>query len=238
MVRGPAALLAATVVAFAYFLLAGELPSLGSGDDAVLVAGLVGVGLVAAIVLGIVAAADEEVFPIALLFLGAFMLVAAMDAADAGSSVSTFEAVAAGAFGILLGRWLATPIVALAIPIFVAIVDAWSVATGPSQRLAEGGARGSEELSFDIPSWGGEPGAASRLGIVDAIFLAMFMVWAQRFGLRPRATAIGMVCGLFAAVVLSVTLDKAVPALPLIAIGYWIPNLDRLNDLLRPEQAR
>jgi hypothetical protein len=239
VVRGPASLLAATVVALTYFLVAGELPSLGSGDDAVLVAGLIGVGLVGAIVLSLVAAAGEEMaFPIALLFLGAFILVAAMDAADAGSSVSAFEAVAAGSFGVLLGRWLAAPIVALAIPIFVAIVDAWSVASGPSSRLSEGGARGSAELSFDIPSWGGAPGAGSRLGLVDAIFLAMFMVWAQRFGLRPRATAIGMLCGLFAAVVLSVVLDRAVPALPLIAIGYWIPNLDRLNDLLRPEPAR
>ena len=233
MVRGPAALLAATVVAFAYFLLAGELPSLGSGDDAVLVAGLIGVGLIAAIVLSLTAAADEEHSPIALLFLGAFILVAAMDAADAGSSVSAFEALAAGSFGILLGRALAAPIVALAIPIFVAIVDAWSVASGPSSRLSESGARGSAELSFDIPSWGGAPGAASRLGIVDAIFMAMCRVWAQRFGLRPRATAAGMACGLFAAVILSVTLEKAVPALPLIAIGYWIPNLDRLNALLR-----
>jgi len=238
VVLRPAALLAATVVALAYFLLAGDLPTLGNGDDAVLVAGLIGVGLVAAVVLSLVAAADEELFPIALLFLGAFMLVAAMDAADAGSSVSAFEAVAAGSFGVMLGRWLATPLVALAIPIFVAIVDAWSVASGPSSRLSESGARGSDELSFDIPSWGGDPDAASRLGIVDAIFLAMFLVWAQQFGFRPRATALGMVAGLGAAVILSVTLDRAVPALPLIAIGYWLPNLDRLNDLLRPEPSR
>lgn len=242
MVRGPAALLAATVAALAYFLLAGELPSLGSGDDAVLVAGLAGVGLIAAVVLTLVAAGDEhDAFPLVLLLLGSFILVAAMDAAGAGSSVSAFEAVAAGAFGVLLGRWLATPMVALVIPIFVAIVDAWSVASGPSERLAEGGTRGAAELSFDVPAWGGAVGADSRLGIVDAIFLAMFAVWAQRFGLRPRATAIGMVAGLFAAVILSVTLERAVPALPLIAIGFWLPNLDRLNGLLeseRPDRPR
>lgn len=238
MVRGPAALLAATLVALAYFLAAGELPSLGSGDDAVLIAGLAGVGLVAAIVLSVVAAADDELLPIVLLFVGSFILVAAMDAADAGSSVSAFEAVAAGSFGVLLGRWLAAPIVALAIPIFVAVVDAWSVAGGPSERLSEGGARGSDVLSFDLPSWGGAPGAGSRLGVVDAVFLAMFLVWARRFGLRARATAIGMVGGLAAAVVLSVVLDRAVPALPLIAIGYWLPNLDRLNGLLRAEGSR
>ncbi|MCW2990336.1 MAG: hypothetical protein JWM73_930, partial [Solirubrobacterales bacterium] len=165
------------------------------------------------------------------------LLVAGMDAAGAGSSVSAFEAVAAGTFGVLLGRALAAPAVALAIPIFVAVIDAWSVASGPTSRLSESGARGASELTFDLPSWGGAPGAASRLGLVDAIFLAMFSVWAARFGLRPRATAIGMVLGLCAAVVLSVLLDRAVPALPLVAVGYWTANLDRFGRLLGREHS-
>ena len=232
MVRGPAALLTATLVALAYFLLAGELPDLGSGDAAVLVAGLVGVGLVAGIVVGLVFSA-EEAFPLWLLFGGSFLLVAGMDAAGAGASVSTFEALAAGAGGILLGRALAAPVVAFAIPIFVAVVDAWSVARGPSSRLAEDGTRGAAELTFDLPAWGEAAGASSRLGIVDAVFLAMFSVWAARYGLRLRATVAAMVAGLGAAVVLSVTLDRAVPALPLIAVGYWLANLDRFQGLLR-----
>lgn len=236
MVRGPAALLGATLVALAYFLLAGELPSLGDGDAAVLVAGLVGVGMIAAIVLALVSAGDE-LFPLTLLFLGSFLLVAGMDAAGAGTSVSPFEAIAAGSFGVLLGRALAAPVVAFAIPIFVAIVDAWSVASGPSSKLSDSDTRGSAELSFDLPSWGDEPGAATRLGIVDAIFLAMFSVWAARFGLRPRATAVGMVAGLFGAVVLSVLTDRAVPALPLVAVGYWTANLDRFDQLLQRERT-
>jgi hypothetical protein len=236
VVRGPAALLGATLVALVYFLVAGDLPDLGSGDTATIIAGLIGVGLIAAIVLSVTYAGDD-LFPLSLLFLGTFMLVAGMDAAGAGSSVSAFEAVAAGTFGVLLGRWLAAPAVAFAIPVFVAIIDAWSVASGPSSRLSESGTRGSAELSFDIPAWGHATGASSRLGLVDAIFLAMFSVWAMRFGLRPRATAIGMVLGLFTAVVLSVVLDRAVPALPLIAVGYWTANLDRFDQLLARDRA-
>ena len=236
MVRGPAALLGATLVALAYFLLAGELPDLGNGDTAILVSGLVGVGMVAAIVLALTRAGDE-LFPIALLFLGSFMLVAGMDAAGAGSSVSAFEALAAGSFGILLGHALAAPVVAFAIPIFVAIVDAWSVASGPTSQLSESGTRGAAELSFDLPSWGDAPGASTRLGIVDAIFLAMFSVWAARYGLRPRATAVGMVAGLLGAVVLSVITGRAVPALPLVAVGYWMANLDRFDQLLHREHT-
>lgn len=230
MVRGPAPLLAALPVALAYFLLAGDLPSLGSGDSAVIVAGIVGIGAIAAIVLS-VAAVGDEVFPIALLFVGSAMLVAGMDAAGAHASVSPFEALAAGSLGVLLGRALAAPAVALAIPVFVAIVDAWSVASGPSSRLANGSPRGAAELTFDLPSWGGVPGASSRLGLTDAVFLAMFSIWAVRFGLRLRATAVGMVAGLLAAVILSVALNRPVPALPLIAVGYWLPNLDRFAGM-------
>jgi hypothetical protein len=236
VVRGPAALLAASVAALIYFLVAGDLPDAGSGDTAVLVAGLVGVGMVAAVVLSLTRAGDE-LFPIVLLFVGSAILVAGLDAAKAGSSATTFEALAAGSAGVLLGRALAAPAVALAIPVFVAIVDAWSVANGPTSRLSHGDPRGAAELTFDLPSWGGVPGASSRLGLTDAIFLAMFSVWAQRFGLRTRATAIGMVAGLLLAVVLSVTLDRAVPALPLMAVGYWLPNLDRFGAMFRAQQS-
>ena len=42
---------------------------------------------------------------------------------------------------------------------------------------------------------------------------------------------------------LSIVLDRAIPALPLIAVGYLLPNLDRIGGLLRhhgaaPEGAR
>lgn len=232
MVRGPAALLGATLVALTYFLVAGDLPGLGDGDTATLVAGCCGVGMIGAVVLSVTEAGDDVV-PLVLLLLGTVMLVAAMDAAGAHASVSPFEAVAAGTFGALLGRALAAPAVALAIPVFVAIVDAWSVANGPTSRLANGHPRGAAELTFDLPSWGGTPGASSRLGIVDAIFLAMFAVWARRFGLRRRATAAGMMLGLLGAVVLSVVLNRPVPALPLMAIGYWLPNLDRFMGMFR-----
>jgi hypothetical protein len=231
VVRGPAALLTARALALTYFLVAGDLPDLGSGDTATVVAGLAGVGAVAAIVVALTQA-DGDVASVGLLLLGSVLLVAGMDAAGAGASVSAFEALAAGSFGVLLGRALAAPAVALAIPVFVAVVDAWSVATGPTSSLSESGTRGAAELTFDLPSWGGAPGAGSRLGLVDAIFLAMFSVWAARYGLRPRATAVGMVAGLLAAVVLSVALDRVVPALPLMAVGYWLPNLDRVGALL------
>ena len=44
-----------------------------------------------------------------------------------------------------------------------------------------------------------------------------------------------MVLGLIAALVLGVALDRAIPALPLIAMGFLLPNADRLWRL--PRQA-
>ncbi len=236
MVRGPAALVGASLLALTYFLAAGDLPDLGGGTTAALVAGLAGGGLVAAVVLGVTHAGDA-ILPLVLLLAGSALLVAGMDAAGAGASVTTFEALAAGSFGALLGRALAAPAVALAIPVFVAVVEVYNVAGGAGSRLSHGAPRGAAELTFDLPSWGGVPGAASRLGMTDAIFLAMFSVWAARFGLRTRATAIGMALGLVSSVVLSVALDRAIPALPLIAVGYWLPNLDRFGAMLRGERA-
>ena len=197
-----------------------------------LVAGGIGIALIATIVLA-VADHDRDLLALVLLFGGSALLVAGMDAAGAKASVTTFEALAAASFGTLVGGALAAPSVALAIPVFVAIVDAWSVASGPSSRLLHGDPRGAAELTFDLPAWGGAPGAGSRLGLTDAIFLAMFAVWAKRFGLRRRAAAVGMVGGLLLTVVISVTTDRALPALPLMAVGYWLPNLDRLAALFR-----
>jgi hypothetical protein len=87
-------------------------------------------------------------------------------------------------------------------------------------------------LSFDLPAWGG--GSAGGLGLTDAVFLAMFAGWAWRFGLRRRATLAGMGIGLLAALVLSLATREAIPALPLIAVGYLIPNVDRLARRVRP----
>jgi hypothetical protein len=62
----------------------------------------------------------------------------------------------------------------------------------------------------------------------------MFAGWAWRFGLRRRVTLAGMAIGLLAALVLSLATDEAIPALPLIAAGYLLPNADRLVKRLRP----
>jgi hypothetical protein len=61
----------------------------------------------------------------------------------------------------------------------------------------------------------------------------MFAAWALRYGFRRRATIAGLTLGLVGALALGLLLDRTIPALPLLAAGYLLPNLDRIPALLR-----
>ncbi|MEA2180622.1 MAG: hypothetical protein QOG77_3919 [Solirubrobacteraceae bacterium] len=231
MVRGAAALLTAPLLATAYFAIAPALPDLGDGDGALLVAdgiGLLALGATVATLLPAWRARNVQVGVLA----AAAAVVAVLNLAGVGALANVPEALAASAAGLLLAAALATPAVALAVPVFVAVIDIWSVASGPTSRLVDSGRDRVDVLSFDLPAWGG--GSAGGLGFTDAVFLAMFAAWAWRFGLRRRATLAGMGIGLLAALVLSLATDEAIPALPLIAAGYLLPNVDRLARRVRP----
>jgi hypothetical protein len=235
---GPATLaVAVPLTAFGYFLAAPALPALPGGDQTVLVAGSIGLLLVAASTLALLPARETLVGPL-LIVLGSGLLVGALNSggsAGVGAGANVFEAFLAGSVGLLFARWLATPIVAVAVPLFVAAIDVWSVASGPSSRLLAHGTDRVDPLSFDLPAWG-DMGSAGHLGLSDAVFLSTFAAWAWRYDLRRWWTLAGMTVGLIASLVLGILLDRAIPALPLIAAGYLLPNLDRLGPLLRRER--
>jgi hypothetical protein len=232
---GPATLaFAVPLVAFVYFLAAPALPALPAGDETALVGSGIGMLLVAATTLALLPA-HETLFGPLLIILGAGLIVAALNASGVGAGANVFEALLAGAAGLLFARWLATPLIAAAVPLFVAAVDVWSVASGPSSRMLADGTDRVDPLSFDFPAWGGA-GSAGHLGLSDALFLSLFAAWAWRYGFRRRATLLGMTLGLAASLALSVAFDRAMPALPFIAAGYLLPNLDRIGRLLGHEQ--
>lgn len=221
--------LAVPLAALAYFLAAPLLPALPAGDATVLVAGSAGLLVVAASTLALLPAYETLIGPL-LIVLGAGLLVAALNVQDAGgvgAGANVVEALLASALGLLLARWLEGPLVAVAVALFVAAVDVWSVASGPSSQMLAGGTDRVDPLSFDLPAWGGA-GSAGHLGLSDAVFLSMFAAWAWRYGFRRGATIGAIVAGLLAALGLSVALDTAIPALPFIAAGFLLPNLDRI----------
>jgi len=235
---GPATLaFAVPLAAFVYFLAAPALPALPAGDETVLVAGGIGLLLVAATTLALLPA-RETLFGPLLIVLGTGLLVAALNSDGSngvGAGANVFEALLAGAAGLLFARWLATPLIAVAVPLFVAAIDAWSVASGPSSRMFADGTDSVDALSFDLPAWG-DAGSAGHLGLSDALFLSLFAAWAWRYGFRRSPTLVAMTLGLGASLVLGVTLDRAIPALPLIAAGYLLPNLDQIGRLLGHQQ--
>jgi hypothetical protein len=197
----------------------------------------VGLLMIAATTLALAPAAETLIGPL-LIVLGAGLVAGALNAAGVGAAANVAEALLAGAIGVLFARWLATPVIAIAVPIFVAAIDVWSVASGPTSQLLENGTDVADPLSFDLPAWGGA-GSVGDLGFSDALFAAMFAAWAWRYGMRRAATVIGIVAGLLASLGLSVALDRAIPALPLIAAGYLLVNLDRIPAILRGgENAR
>lgn len=245
MVRGPAALLrrpawagagflavVLPLVSLAYFLAAPALPGLQDGDETILVAGSAGLLMVAMATLSLLGARDTFFGPL-LIALGAGLLMGALNAAGVGAGANVAEALVASAAGLLLARALATPSVAVAVPVFVAAIDIWSVLSGPTEQLLEAeDADAVDALSFDVPAWG-DAGSVGALGVSDAVFLAMFASWAYTFGFRRVATLAGLALGLVGSLALGLALDEAVPAIPLIAAGYLLPNLDRIPALFR-----
>lgn len=248
MVRRPAAVLngararatlavAAPLVALAYFLAAPALPALSAGDAALVVAGAAGLLAIALSTLALLPAHATLIGPL-LVLLGSGLLVGALNAGGVGAGANVCEALLAGAGGLLLARWLDRPPLAVALPLLVAAIDVWSVASGPSSTLLAGGTESVDALSFALPAWG-RAGSVGHLGLPDAVFLSMFAAWAWRFGLRRAATLAAMTLGLLATLVLGVAFERAIPALPLLAGGYVLPNIDRIGRLLRdPTPAR
>jgi hypothetical protein len=234
---GPGTLALGTpLAALAYFLAAPALPALPDGEATVVVAGGVGMLMIAASTLALLPAHETLIGP-SLIVLGTGLLVAALNAAGVGAAANVPEALLAGAIGLLFARWLATPVIAIAVPIFVAAIDVWSVASGPTSRLLESGTDSSDPLTFDMPAWG-HMGSAGNLGLSDALFLSMFAAWAWHYGFRRTATVVGLTLGLLGSLALGVLLDRGIPALPLLAAGYLLPNLDRIPALLRHADAQ
>jgi hypothetical protein len=220
------------LVALAYFLAAPALPALAAGDTSVLVAGGIGLLVLAAATLSLLPARETVIGPL-LIALGAGLIGGALNSAGVGAGANVAEAMLASAVGLLFARFLSSASVAILVPLFVGTIDVWSVASGPTSILLASDAKASDPLSFDLPAWGGE-GSAGQLGVSDAVFISMFAAWACHFGFRRAATIAGLALGLIASLALSIVLDRAIPALPLIAIGYLLPNLDRIGRLLRP----
>ena len=143
----------------------------------------------------------------------------------------------------LLGFWFLSYFETVAWVVLVAaiipVVDAYSVARGPTKVIVERHEQVFTNLSFAFPI-PGEANAAN-LGLPDLLFFALFLAAAARFSLRPGWTWLAMVASFGGTIALAVSgaLERVfnlggLPALPLLSVAFLIVNADLLWRLLRP----
>ena len=237
MVRGLSALLGAYALALAYLIVAPHLPAPSDIDGAALASGAAGLVAFGLCALALVPAWDEPV-PLVLLAFGAGLIAAVLTATDARTAEDLFKVATVSALGLLLAWALRSmPAVVIAVPIFVAAIDLWSVLSGPTSQLLRAQPETLDHLSFVLPAWKGGLGAA-QLGVSDIVFMSFFAGCAWRYGLRRWATAPLLVVSLVATLAVGVWADRAVPALPGLALALLLPNLDLLPGVLRAHPHR
>jgi hypothetical protein len=111
-------------------------------------------------------------------------------------------------------------------------VDAYSVWRGPTKQIVENHANVFNVLSFAFPVPGEH--AAANLGVPDLLFFALFLAATARFGLRIYATWVCLVAALGLTIAATVWWNlSGLPALPGIAVGFLVPNVDLLWRRLR-----
>jgi hypothetical protein len=113
-------------------------------------------------------------------------------------------------------------------------VDAYSVWRGPTKEITTNHPHVFNDLSYAFPVPGAH--AAAQLGLPDLMFFALFLGAAARFGLRVFPTWVCLVASFGATIALTVWWDlNGLPALPGIALGFLLPNVDLLWQRLRAQ---
>jgi hypothetical protein len=142
----------------------------------------------------------------------------------------------------LFGFWFLGYFEAVSWVVLVALiipwVDAFSVFShrGPTHKIVENHPYALTVLSYAFPIPGEDN--AAYLGVPDLLFFALFLGAAARFGLRVGWTWIALVASFGATIALAVELELAgLPALPLLSVGFLVPNADLLWTKVRGARA-
>jgi hypothetical protein len=139
------------------------------------------------------------------------------------------------AFGFWFLSWFEALSWIVLIAAIIPLVDAYSVFSprGPTNVIVEEHENiFTDYLSFAFP-FPGEP-AAANLGLPDLLFFALFLAASARFRLRPRATWLLMTLSFGATLAIAAYWRGGLPALPLLSLGFLLPNVDLIWARLRP----
>ncbi|MDQ2983598.1 MAG: hypothetical protein M3R70_06715 [Actinomycetota bacterium] len=167
--------------------------------------------------------------PLQLLLVAAAFGVLGLVADQAGlgalASFSKLAAMTAAAFWFL--NYFETAFWVVLVALIIPVVDGYSVWRGPTSNIVEHHGDVFTSLSFAFPVPGEND--AARLGLPDLLFFGLFLAASERFQLRVLPTWIALVASFGATIALAVAFDLAgLPALPLLSLGFLLPNADLL----------
>ena len=222
--RRAAALVAVLAALVAWDAGAGRLPEVGHWPD-VLVVSLFVLPLTFAVPwLALPVAPTKLVLPIG---ATSVLLAVLFGLAGMGALFNVAKLLALVAVGYLFMQLFEALSWVVLIALIIPWVDALSVWRGPTDYVVSEQPSLFERVSigFRLP---GEEGTAN-IGPPDILFFSLFLATADRFGLRVRWTWISMV-GLLSATLIATTASEidGLPALPAIAVGFLLPNVDLL----------
>ena len=173
------------------------------------------------------------------------VLVLASLAAVVGAIITDLgplEGLAKVVFATSAGLWISLMLTSIAQIVLIAsliiIVDFYSVFLGPTKKIVESGTIWIDYLTIHLPVFGAP--AVSQIGISDIIFFALFVGVTITYGLRRISTAIAMTLSFVATMLLGVSFELGVPALPLLAIFFMLANADVIfrRYLQEPDKRR
>ncbi|MCW5852294.1 MAG: hypothetical protein KIT87_19630 [Anaerolineae bacterium] len=126
--------------------------------------------------------------------------------------------------GVLIGRYaLVDRDFLLIVAVLYIIVDVYSVFFGPTQVIIQRGGPLLSVLTVRFPILGTER-VASLVGAADFLVWAACLQGAYRFGFPYRLSFAALSLGLVGSAVVSVALQRSVPALPLMMLAYLLVN--------------
>jgi len=169
------------------------------------------------------------------LALACIAVAVVFDVAGASAPADFAKLAAMTAIGWLFLRYFEDASWVVLVAFIVPWVDAYSVWRGPTHEIVHHRENVFSTLSFAFPVPGSN--GSAKLGLPDLLFFALFLGSAARFKLRVPWTWLCLTASIGGTISLATLFDVGgLPALPLLSLGFLLPNADLLWRAVR--QAR
>jgi hypothetical protein len=229
-----ASLLGLSALVGAYYGTVTHLPSAGLWWEIAWLA-LVVIPAVCALVLAVLPLSSLPVTRLALAALG-FLGLALVFGLAGLHQLANFGKLGAMTFAAWAFLWFFEELSwVVLIALIIPWVDAYSVWRGPTKTIVNHHASVFSAFSFSFPV----PDGTTHLGLPDLFFFALFLAATVRFGLRVTPTWLALSLSFGSTMALAIWWHvSGLPALPLLALGFLLPNADLLWRRLRRGPAR